>query len=135
MGLELRLTKNMVNAARYEMEEYQEVSERDGVSDSELSRIGSSIASMRRLGDGIARWMSTEKKRLEETEADDMLVNSSELIQVLRSSLSSSLEGGKWEKGMSQLMRVLTEVRVEESGDDEDSETSCSSDRELGSIT
>ncbi|HII89388.1 MAG TPA: ATP-dependent DNA helicase [Candidatus Thalassarchaeaceae archaeon] len=126
MGLELRLTKNMVNAARYEMEEYQEVSERDGVSDSELSRIGSSIASMRRLGDGIERWMSTEKKRLEETEADDMLVNSSELIQVLRSSLSSSLEGGEWEKGMSQLMRVLTEVRVEESGDDEDSETSCS---------
>ena len=126
MGLELRLTKNMVNAARYEMEEYQEVSERDGVSDSELSRIGSSIASMRRLGDGIERWMSTEKKRLEENEADDMLVNSSELLQVLRSSLSSSLEGGGWEKGMSQLMRVLTEVRVEESGDDEDSETSCS---------
>ena len=125
-GLELRLTKNMVNAARYEMEEYEEASERDGASDSELSRIGSSIASMRRLGDGIERWMSTGKKRLEEVDIDDLLVNSSELLQVFRSSLSSSLEGGGWEKGMSQLMRVLTEVRVEESDDEEDSETSCS---------
>ena len=125
-GLELRLTKNMVNAARYEMEEYEEASERDGASDSELSRIGSSIASMRRLGDEIERWMSTGKKRLEEADIDDLLVNSSELLQVFRSSLSSSLEGGGWEKGMSQLMRVLTEVRVEESDDEEDSETSCS---------
>ena len=125
-GLELRLTKNMVNAARYEMEEYEEASERDGASDSELSRIGSSIASMRRLGEGIDRWMSTGKRRLEEADIDDLLVNSSELLQVFRSSLSSSLEGGGWEKGMSQLMRVLTEVRVEESDDEEDSETSCS---------
>ena len=125
-GLELRLTKNMVNAARYEMEEYEEASERDGASDGELSRIGSSIASMRRLGDEIERWMTTGKKRLEEADIDDLLVNSSELLQVFRSSLSSSLEGGGWEKGMSQLMRILPEVRVEESDDEEDSETSCS---------
>ena len=49
MGLELRLTKKMVNAARFEMEEHEEASERDGASDDELVKIGSSIASMRRL--------------------------------------------------------------------------------------
>ena len=44
-GLELRLTKKMVNAARFEMEEHEEASERDGASDDELVKIGSSIAS------------------------------------------------------------------------------------------
>lgn len=126
MGLELRLTKKMVNAARFEMEEYEEASERDGASDNELLRIGSSIASMRRLGSEIERWMSAGMKRLEENEDKDMLVSSSELLQVFRSSLSSSLEGDGWEKGMSRLMKILTEVRVEESDDEEDPETSCS---------
>jgi len=126
MGLELRLTKKMVNAARFEMEEHEEASERDGASDDELVKIGSSIASMRRLGGEIERWMSAGMKRLEENEEKDMLVSSSELLQVFRSSLSSSLEGDGWEKGMSRLMKILAEVRVEQSDDEEDSETSCS---------
>ena len=126
MGLELRLTKKMVNAARFEMEEYEGASERDGASDNELMRIGSSLASMRRLGDGIDLWMSAEMKKLEETGNEDALVWSSDLLQVFRSSLSSSLEGRGWEEGMSQLMKILSEERVEESDDEEDPETSCS---------
>ena len=74
-GLELRLTKKMVDAARFEMEEHEGASERDGASDDELMRIGSSIASMRRLGGEIERWMSARVKRLEENEGKDMLVS------------------------------------------------------------
>jgi len=126
MGLELRLTKKMVNAARFEMEEHEETLERDGASDNDLMRVGSSIAAMRRLGGEMERWMSAGVKRLEENEEKDMIVSSSELLQVFRSSLSSSLEGDGWEKGMSGLMKILAEVRVEESDNDEDPETSCS---------
>ena len=125
-GLELRLTKKMVNAARFEMEEHQEASERDGASDDELMRIGSSIASMRRLGGEIERWMSAGMKSLEKKQEKDMLVSSSELLRVFRSSLSSSLEGDGWQKEMSGLMKILAEVRVEQNDDEDDSETSCS---------
>jgi DNA excision repair protein ERCC-2 len=65
-------------------------------------------------------------KSLEKKQEKDMLVSSSELLRVFRSSLSSSLEGDGWQKEMSGLMKILAEVRVEQNDDEDDSETSCS---------
>ena len=125
MGLELRLTVKMIKSARYEVEEYKENLEKNKVGHEDIAVSSVAISCFKRIEEEVSSWMATKMDDIDDSEHNDILVEASDLVEVIKTSFLSSLTTNDWSSTFREFSILLGKVTIDDSDGEEETGTSC----------